>query len=144
MSQRRPREKLEPTLLPIRRDRVAGWPQDKLPFSLTSFIGRESESLAIGSLLDRSDVRLVTLTGPGGVGKTRLALRVAEQWSSAFTDGVAFVPLADVRDSDQRGGGRRGSASSSSIALSETQFAQSRTTLLNARSCSSSTTSNTS
>jgi non-specific serine/threonine protein kinase len=101
MSQRRPIAKLAPAPLPIRLDQAAGRTLEQLPLPLTSFIGREGEVRAIGSLLDRSDVRLVTLTGPGGVGKSRLALRVAEDWSSAFTDGVAFVPLADVHDPER-------------------------------------------
>jgi len=67
-----------------------------LPRSMTSFIGRETERLAVRSLLWRIDVRIVTLTGAGGSGKTRLALKVAEDVLDDFKDGVCFVPLSPV------------------------------------------------
>ena len=67
-----------------------------LPLPLTSFVGREIEIDAIAELTGRAGVRLVTLTGPGGVGKTRLAIRVTEQIAPEFPDGVWFVPLAAV------------------------------------------------
>ncbi len=69
-----------------------------LPAPLTSFVGREREAEVLVNLLRRADTRLVTLTGPGGVGKTRLALRVAEALAPEFADGAAVVPLATVLD----------------------------------------------
>ncbi|HEX5501268.1 MAG TPA: tetratricopeptide repeat protein [Thermomicrobiales bacterium] len=68
-----------------------------LPGHLTTLIGRERETAAVLHLLERLEVRLLTLTGPGGVGKTRLALRAAES-ATRFPDGVVFVPLAALRD----------------------------------------------
>jgi predicted ATPase len=68
-----------------------------LPTPLTSFVGREDDVTCVTGLLERSDVRLITLTGPGGTGKTRLAIRVARSVSARFGCGIAFVSLASVR-----------------------------------------------
>jgi non-specific serine/threonine protein kinase len=67
---------------------------------LTSIIGREREIAQVVDLLRREDVRLVTLTGAGGIGKTRLATEIARLLGGDFPDGVAFVPLATLRDPD--------------------------------------------
>ena len=71
-----------------------------VPMPLTPLIGRSDEITWITDLLGDDVVRLVTLTGPGGVGKTRLALQLATDISAQFADGAAFVSLAPVRDPD--------------------------------------------
>jgi predicted ATPase/class 3 adenylate cyclase len=71
---------------------------NNLPVQLTSMVGRERELSAICDLLNRSEVRLITLTGPGGIGKTRLSLQLASEALDDFADGVWFVPLASISD----------------------------------------------
>ncbi|MFL5695762.1 MAG: protein kinase domain-containing protein [Ktedonobacteraceae bacterium] len=72
---------------------------NNLPVQLTPFLGREQELATVQQLLRRDEVRLLTLTGPGGTGKTRLGLQVAADLSDFFTDGVFFVNLATMSDS---------------------------------------------
>jgi predicted ATPase len=69
-----------------------------LPIQPTPLIGREHELAQVTSLLARADVRLVTLTGPGGTGKTRLGLQSAAELLDRFPDGVFFVDLAPISD----------------------------------------------
>src|SRR5512143_895885 len=70
-----------------------------LPTSLTSLLGREREIETLHKLLSQPEVRLVTITGPGGVGKTSLALQVAHELQDAFTDGVFYISLGAITDS---------------------------------------------
>ncbi|MGC2245673.1 MAG: protein kinase, partial [Terriglobales bacterium] len=85
------------------RDRLADSPvrhveprPNNLPVQRTALIGREREAATLRELLSRVDVRLVTLTGPGGIGKTRLAVQVAAEVAGEFPAGVCFVPLSGV------------------------------------------------
>jgi non-specific serine/threonine protein kinase len=71
-------------------------PPSNLPYELNRFVGRQEQLAAISGLLEQQNNRLITLTGPGGVGKTRLAARVAAQLRSRFPDGVWLVELARV------------------------------------------------
>ncbi|WP_225753267.1 AAA family ATPase [Actinotalea sp. Marseille-Q4924] len=71
-----------------------------LPTPATSLVGRTEELGTLAALLTAPDVRLVTLTGPAGTGKTRLALAVAARVDEHYRDGVYFVPLAQARTSD--------------------------------------------
>lgn len=77
------------------------WPASTLPRHNTVFIGRTQEIATIKHLLlDTVDCQLLTLVGPGGMGKTRLALKAAEECVDAFQDGIHFVDLAGVTDQD--------------------------------------------
>jgi predicted ATPase/class 3 adenylate cyclase len=71
---------------------------DNLPAQPTPLIGREHEVAAVVQLVRREDVRLVTLTGPGGTGKTRLGLQIALELGEVFAGGVFFVSLSTIND----------------------------------------------
>ena len=75
-------------------------PPANLPAAATNLVGRDRDAAAVQALLARADVRWVTLTGPGGVGKTRLATHVARTMTDAFAGATYFVPLAGVADAD--------------------------------------------
>src|SRR5215203_1930583 len=72
--------------------------ETNLPMQLTTLVGREAEIAHVSSMIEREGDRLVTLTGPGGTGKTRLALAVAAEALDSFSDGVWFVDLAPLTD----------------------------------------------
>jgi predicted ATPase len=87
------------------RDRLADVPvresdprPNNLPVQRTAFIGRERETADLRQLLSRPDIHLVTLTGPGGIGKTRLALQVAGEIADQFPNGVCFVALSAISE----------------------------------------------
>ena len=88
-------EAIAATRQPLRRAR-----RESLPEFLTPFVGRTSEVDAIVELIRRDDVRLVTLTGLGGIGKTRLAVEAARGVAPEFPDGATYVPLATISDPD--------------------------------------------
>ena len=69
-----------------------------LPVPATPFLGRRSEVKEVVALVKRPDVRLITLTGPGGTGKTRLALQAVAEAADDFPDGLWWIPLAPLRD----------------------------------------------
>jgi predicted ATPase len=71
---------------------------NNLPPQLTPLVGREREMQAVCDLIGRDDIRLVTLTGPGGTGKTRLSLQVGTELIDAYPEGVWFVPLENATD----------------------------------------------
>jgi len=73
---------------------------DNLPQGHSSFVGRAAEREQLRELLHQPDCRMITLTGPGGVGKTRLALQLASEEAYAFREGVCFVPVTGLRSAE--------------------------------------------
>jgi len=87
----------DPVLAPEEQVEV---PRLRLPSAPTALVGRRLELTAVEAILRREDVRLVTLTGPGGTGKTRLALAVAEHLAPEVRGGAAFVDLSSIHDAE--------------------------------------------
>jgi len=73
-------------------------PGSAVPVPLTPLLGRDQETATLSHLLRCPDVRLITLSGPGGVGKTSLALRIAHEAQDSFAAGVFFISLAPISD----------------------------------------------
>ncbi len=69
----------------------------KLPRVLTSFVGRATEVAQLRTRLGQEEIRLITIAGPGGIGKSRLAIQIAQSCQELFHDGIHFVPLASVQ-----------------------------------------------
>jgi predicted ATPase/class 3 adenylate cyclase len=72
-----------------------------LPFQPTSFVGRDKEVREIGKIISEPECRLLTLVGPGGIGKSRLALQTAAELVPSYADGTYFVPLAPLSSGEQ-------------------------------------------
>lgn len=100
-------EKMSPAVVPFVEAKAAFLPPptalpifdlsaSKLPIFLTPLLGRDKEVIALANLLSRNDVRLVTLMGPPGVGKTRLAAHLAAQMAGAFAHGPLFVDMTPI------------------------------------------------
>jgi predicted ATPase len=83
---------------PARNTFLLDSPPNNLPLQLTPLVGRQTEVSAVLALVRTPGVRLVTLTGPGGTGKTRLALQAAAELIDSFADGIFFVNLAPTDD----------------------------------------------
>jgi predicted ATPase/DNA-binding CsgD family transcriptional regulator len=75
-------------------------PRHNLPAQTTNFVGREHELAELNMMLEQPETRLITILGPGGMGKTRLALEAASRQLESFNDGVYFVPLAPLHSAD--------------------------------------------
>ncbi len=85
-------------IFPARKTETEQTVKPNLPLQLIPLIGREREVAAAVALLRRPDIRLLTLTGTGGVGKTRLGLQIANELLEDFEDGILFAPLAPISD----------------------------------------------
>ena len=85
---------------PIRPTLAPPQPKIRLPRQLTSFVGRDGELAEIDAFLGGKNCRLVTIIGPGGMGKTRLALEAAAKRQEAYAHGIYFMPLARVSSAD--------------------------------------------
>lgn len=81
--------------LPINKEERFKPPPSNLPAQSTVFVGRKNELKIIMNRLGISDIRLLSITGPGGIGKTRLAIQAAASLRNDFSDGVFFIPLAE-------------------------------------------------
>lgn len=76
-------------------------PRDNLPTYTLPFVGREAETIELNRLLQDHDVRLITVVGPGGMGKTRLCVEVARQQKDNFRDGICFVPMLTIQSANE-------------------------------------------
>jgi predicted ATPase len=82
----------------VREAPTAARPARSLPVTATSLLGRDRDIDEVAGLLQTPEVRLITLTGPGGIGKTRLAIAVGERLEDRFPQGAVFVPLASLTE----------------------------------------------
>ncbi|HEX8684249.1 MAG TPA: tetratricopeptide repeat protein [Ardenticatenaceae bacterium] len=122
----RPAAPAEAPVAPASAPILVEAPPIRLPAQTTPFVGRQQELAELASLVGAPECRLLTLVGPGGIGKTRLAIQVARQQQAAFADGVYFVPLAPVSSGDLLA-----TAIANTVGLTFSGSADSQTQLLN-------------